>query len=166
MRTLAIGTGIAVGIGVACTLLGAGSARAETFSPDYSQVANGAGYGQDQLLTPGYSPIQVPRAEVRDGKDGTTVVAHPFIAPWVHQVIPVAPGTAVELRGAARVQIPGAAALAGGGAPGRSLVINPNGHCVFAGPDTDPATLDATALAPIRVDVPFFDLVIEPTLYR
>ncbi|MFJ4649999.1 hypothetical protein ACIP5Y_01855 [Nocardia sp. NPDC088792] len=162
---------VTIGIGVALTVVGAGAAHADTFGPDYGQVANGAGVSQNQVLTPAYSPIQLPDVTVRDQPDATTIVAHPFIAPWVHQLIPVAPGSAVELRGAARVRIPDAAALAGvydsnPADPNRALVINPNGHCVFAGPDTDPATLTPTALTPVRVNTPFFDLVIEPTLYH
>ncbi len=153
-------------MGVGMVALGAGNAEADTFRPDYAQVANGAGYTQGELLTPGFSPIQVPQVAVGDGPEGTVIVAHPFIAPWVHEVVPVAPGTAVELRGAVRVRIPEAGGIAAANGADRSLVINPNGHCVFAGPGTDPATLDATALAPVRVDTPLFDLVIEPTLYR
>lgn len=161
MRRAIIGGGIAVGVGVGIMALGAGNAAAETFAPDYSQVANGQGYDRSQLLTPGFSPVQVPEVAVENLPGATTVVAHPFIAPWVHEVVPVPAGTAVELRGAARVQIPNA-----GGGVGQSLVINPNGHCVFSGPGAEPTALDATALAPVRVDTPYFDLVIEPTLYR
>ncbi|MFF2554007.1 hypothetical protein ACFVUS_23620 [Nocardia sp. NPDC058058] len=160
MRRAIIAGGI-VGLGTATLVLAAGNAAADTFQPDYSQVANGQGYTPGELLTPGFSPIQVPQVAVENTPGATAIIAHPFIAPWVHEVVPVPSGTAVELRGAVRVQIPDA-----GGGVGRSLVINPNGHCVFAGPGTDPAALDATALAPVRVDTPIFDLVIEPTLYR
>lgn len=159
--TIALGT---IGAGVALAIAFAGNAQADSFTPDYSQVANGDGIDSNQLSTPGFSPVQVPAVSVEDGGGTTTVVAHPFLSPWVHQVVPVPAGTAVELRGAVRVALPGAAGLAGG--PAGTLVVNPNGHCVFAGPGTDTAALTATAVTPVRVDVPFFDLVIEPTLYR
>ncbi|WP_405161858.1 hypothetical protein OG203_36955 [Nocardia sp. NBC_01499] len=148
MKLVAIGVGLAVGFGLA------GMAQAQPLTPDYTQAPNGDGATS---LTPAISPIQVPATEVERGADATTVVAHPYLAPWVHNLVPIAPNTAVELRGAARVTVPGAA-------DGRALVINPNGHCLFEGSGAKPA--DATALTPVRVDTPVFQLVIEPTLYR
>jgi hypothetical protein len=65
--------------------------------------------------------------------------------------------TAVELRGAARVRLPGVAA------GHRDLVVNPYGHCVFAGPGRAPAV--GRALAPVVVDTPLLQLIIAPTLY-
>ncbi|KAA8887408.1 hypothetical protein F3087_17065 [Nocardia colli] len=152
MKLVAIGVGLAVGFGLA------GTAQAQPLTPDYTQAPNGIGV-TDPSITPAISPIQVPTAEVERGPDATTIVAHPYLAPWVHNLVPIAPNTAVEVQGAARITVPGAA-------DGRALVVNPNGHCLFDGPGAQPAALGATALTPVRVDTPLFQLVIEPTLYR
>lgn len=158
MRILTACTGTAIGVGIAASLLSAGSAHAAPFTPDYTQPANGLGYEQNDLLTPGFSPIQVPAPEVRESTGTTTFIAHPFIAAWVHDLIPIPAGTAVELRGAAQLQLPGP--------DNQTFIINPNGHCVFTGPGADPTTANATTLAPARIDSPIFDLIIEPTVYR
>ncbi|MFC9435043.1 hypothetical protein [Nocardia sp. NPDC057030] len=152
MKLVAIGIGLAVGFGLA------GTAQAQPLAPDYTQAPNGVGV-TDPSITPALSPIQVPTAQIERGPDATTIVAHPYLAPWVHNLVPIAPNTAVEVRGAARLTVPGAA-------DGRALVVNPNGHCLFDGPGAQPAALGATALTPVRVDTPLFQLVIEPTLYR
>ncbi|WP_433663026.1 hypothetical protein ACQPW1_13345 [Nocardia sp. CA-128927] len=153
MKLVAIGVGLAVGFGLA------GMAQAQPLTPDYAQAPNGIDATDGPSLTPAISPIQVPTTEVQHDTDATTIVAHPYLAPWVHNLIPIAPNTAVEVQGAARITVPGAA-------DGRALVINPNGHCLFDGAGADPADLGATALTPIRVDTPVFQLVIEPKLYR
>lgn len=152
MKLVAIGVGLAVGFGLV------GVAQAQPLTPDYAQAPNGTGELGDPVLTPGFSPIQVPAPEVERGPDTTTVRAHPYLAPWAHDLIPVAPNTAFEIQGAARVTVPGT--------DGRTLVLNPNGHCLFEGAGARPAELDATALRPIQVRTPVFELVVEPTLYR
>lgn len=139
-------------------LAAAGTAAAAPLQPDPNQPANGAGYEHARYLTPAWSPIQVPAPVVTESTDVTTVVAHPYLSRLVHEIVPVPAHTAVELRGAARVTLPGLAA--GGG----TLVVNPNGHCVFAGAGAAPTA--GRALAPVRVDTPLFQLVIEPTVYR
>ncbi|AHH21506.1 hypothetical protein NONO_c67390 [Nocardia nova SH22a] len=144
--------------GAVASLFAPTIAHALPFTPDYSQPANGSGYDQAHNLTPAVSPIQVPPVGVDRVPGSTTIVAHPYIAPWVHELVPVPAHSAVELRGAAEVTVPGAA-------DGGNLVINPNGHCVFSAPGDDSATAP-TRLAPVRVDSPLFRLVIEPTLYH
>ncbi|WP_069164332.1 hypothetical protein [Nocardia altamirensis] len=153
MKLVAIGIGLAVGFGLA------GAAQAQPLTPDYAQPPNGVGDIDGPTLTPAFSPIQVPTPDVQRGGDATTVVAHPYLAPWVHNLVPVAPNTAIEVQGAARVTLPGAA-------DGRTLVINPNGHCLFDGAGARPADLDAIVLPPVRIDTPVLQLVVEPTVYR
>ncbi|MCX5042722.1 hypothetical protein OG921_06015 [Aldersonia sp. NBC_00410] len=93
-------------------LIGAGTSAADTLTPDYAQPANGTGAAP--ALTPAFSPVQVPPVQA----EGDTIVAHPYLAPWVHDLVPIPPGTALEARGAVRVR-------AG------DFVVNPNGHCWF-----------------------------------
>ncbi len=147
----------AVSAAVAACLWSAGIAGADTLTPDYAQVANGSGDDPSDNLTPGASPIQVPDLDVRHTPDTTVVVAHPYLAPWVHALVPVPANIGLEIRGAARVTLPSPV-------DGTTTVLNPNGHCVFGAVD-DPA-LSATALAPIRIDTPGFQLVIDPALSR
>ncbi|GAC66406.1 hypothetical protein [Gordonia soli] len=147
-----IGAALATG----AAALGAGGTHAETLRPDYSQPANGVGV-TDPVTTPDYSPVQVPRPKIRSTGTTTTVTAHPYLAPWVHAAVPVPPRTAIELRGAARATLPDG---------DRTLVVNPNGHCRFGGPDATPGTLRAQRLTPIRIHTPGFELAIEPTLHR
>ncbi|WP_157108578.1 hypothetical protein [Aldersonia kunmingensis] len=121
-----------------------GTAGAYALAPDYGQPANGAGTAP--ALTPAFSPVQVPPVQV----EGGTVLAHPYLASWVHDLVQVPPGTALEARGAVRVR-------AG------DVVVNPNGHCLFG--EAAPAAAESP-LTPVRVSVPGFELVVEPTLYR
>ncbi len=146
------------GIAAGLTLLGCATAHAGPLTPDYAQAPNGAGYGKAHKLTPGWSPIQVPSPDVTSTTAGTTVVAHPFLSPWVHRLVPVPAGTEVELRGAARVSVPDA--------DGRQLVVNPNGHCLFDGPTAAASHATTTALPGVHVDTPVFQLVIQPTVRR
>jgi len=147
------------GIAAGLTVLGCAVAHAGPLTPDYAQAPNGVGYGHVRTLTPAWSPVQVPRPDITDTPLATTVVAHPFLSPWVHRLIPVPAGTAVELRGAAQVSVPAIA-------DGRELVVNPNGHCVFDGPTAAAGHPTATALPAVHVDTPGFQLVIEPTVRR
>jgi hypothetical protein len=132
---------------------------ASLLQPDPHQTPNGIGYEQLPRLTPAWSPVQVPTPVVSQTGTATTITAHPYLSGYVHRAVlgPLPAHTALELRGAARVTLPG---LATGE---RELVINPNGHCLFAR-----ATVPARriAVSPLRIDTPVFQLVIEPTLYR
>ncbi|RDI67893.1 hypothetical protein [Nocardia pseudobrasiliensis] len=146
--------GILAGLG----LLTAAPAHAAALTPDYAQPPNGAGVDPGHNLTPVWSPIQVPALDDVDTASTTTITAHPYLAPWAHERVPIPAGTAVELRGAARVRIPEA--------NGKTLVVNPNGHCYFDGPNAVSGDLTPTALTPVRIDTSAFQLTIEPTLYR
>lgn len=137
----------------AAATLGAGIAGAAPVVPDADQPANGAGV-TGPLVTGAGSPIQVPTPTVESAGGTTTVTAHPFLAPWVHNAIPVDPSSVVELRGAARITLPN---LATGG----RLVVNPNGHCVFGDGDGESVPIPS-----VHVDTPVFALTIEPSLRR
>ncbi|MGY2060739.1 hypothetical protein ACW9HQ_38235 [Nocardia gipuzkoensis] len=139
-------------------LLAAAPAHAAALTPDYAQPPNGVGVDPSRNLTPAWSPIQVPAPEDTDTAATTTITAHPYLAPWVHERVPVPAGTAVELRGAVRLSVPEP--------NGKTLVVNPNGHCYFDGPNAAAGELTATAPAPVRIDTPAFQLTVEPTLYR
>ncbi|ATL67528.1 hypothetical protein [Nocardia terpenica] len=148
---------LVAGVATGIALLGSATAHAAPLTPDYTQQPNGEGADPAENTTPAWTPIQVPAPAVTSTPTTTTVVAHPYLSPWVHALVPVLPNQAVELRGAARLTLP---------ATPRTLVINPNGHCWFGGPRTNSEALQPNSLAPVRVDTPNFQLVIEPTLYR
>ncbi|MEV0357604.1 hypothetical protein AB0H71_16220 [Nocardia sp. NPDC050697] len=134
-----------IAAGVIAGVLAAGNAQAAPPAPDYEQPANGAGNDPAKNLTPGFSPVQVPPVRIEESQEATTVVAQPYLAPWVHDLVPL---EGVELYGAARITLPGA--------DGRAVVIAPSGHCDFRGTGT-PAT-------PIRIDTPAFGLAIDLSL--
>lgn len=129
-----------VGIALGLALLGAGGAAADPI--DYSVPPNGVwppGLERPPVITPEWSPIQVPAPEV--GPAAT--VAYPYLAPWFHDAIPVPADRTVEVQGAVRV-----------GLPERSVVLN--GHCLFEGADdTGPAqsTTVHVEAGPIAVDL-------------
>ncbi|UGT60369.1 hypothetical protein [Nocardia asteroides] len=87
----------------------------------------------------------MPPVRIDESLEATTVVAKPYLAPWVHDLLPL---DGVELYGAARITLPGA--------DGRAMAIAPSGHCDFGGTGT-PAT-------PIRIDTPAFELAIDLSL--
>ncbi|MFC8527695.1 hypothetical protein [Nocardia sp. NPDC057227] len=132
-----------IAAGVIAGVLAAGSAQAAPPAPDYGQPANGSGIDPTRNLTPSFAPVQVPPVRVEESPEATTVVAKPYLAPWVHDLVPL---EGVELYGAARVTLPGA--------DGRALVIAPSGHCDFQGAEAAP-------VAPIRIDTPTFGLAID-----
>lgn len=79
--------------------------------------------------------------------------AYPFLSRWLHDAIGRQP---LELNGAARITFVDPVG-------GRTVVVNPNGHCDF----TDGRNLGAgTPLRPIVVDAEGFALTIEPRLHR
>ncbi|MFW0791141.1 hypothetical protein [Gordonia sp. CPCC 205333] len=130
-------------------------ATAAPLEPDPHQPANGASapaYRSDNTITPGYSPIQVPKPIVApaDNRSRTIVyTAYPFLASWLHNAIGRQP---LELRGAARVSFVDPVSR-------RTVVINPNGHCDF----TDGHHVGAgKPLQPIRIDTGAFAVTIHP----
>ncbi|MFF0492088.1 hypothetical protein ACFYTQ_23920 [Nocardia sp. NPDC004068] len=135
--------------GIVCgaTLFGMPMAHAEPLTPDYAQAPNGTGAAA--AVTPAWSPIQLPPTEEETLDGTTTIVAHPYLSPWVHDLVPLPADAGVEVLGAARVSLPLGS--------GRTLVVNPNGHCVFGAPATQ-------ALPPLRVGTGAFELVIEPSI--
>lgn len=139
-------------------LLGGAIAHAQPLTPDYAQPPNGIGYGGAHILTPGWSPVQVPEPDLTRTTAATTLVAHPFLSPWVHRLVPIPAGTEVELRGAAAVSVPDA--------DGRRFVVNPNGHCLFDGPAPSAHYASITSLPPVRIETSVLQLVIEPTVRR
>ncbi|GAB08184.1 hypothetical protein GOARA_004_00240 [Gordonia araii NBRC 100433] len=107
-------------------------------------------------MTPPFSPIQVPPPIVTGGDARSRTVvyrAYPFLADWLHRAIGRQPW---EVRGAARLTFVNPV-------DGRTVVINPNGHCDF----TDGQHLGkGRALEPIVVDAGGFAVRIEPRAHR
>lgn len=146
---------------LALAVLGAGAAQADPVQPDPNQPPNGGSapaYPTDTLLTGVISSVQVPAPRVTTTDGSTQIRAYPFLAPWVHDAVPIDPNSAVEISGAARVTVPN---LATGG----TITVNPNGHCLFEGTDFEQTNSDSTALQPVVVDIPGFGLTIEPSLH-
>ncbi|GED96393.1 hypothetical protein nbrc107697_04320 [Gordonia crocea] len=144
---------------VAVVLGGIGPAAAAPPSPDPAQPANGQsapGYRTERTVTPPLSPIQVPPPIVTGGDARSRTVvyrAYPFLADWLHRAIGRQPW---EIRGAARISFLNPA-------DGKTVVINPNGHCDF----TDGHHVGrGRALAPIVVDAGGFAVRIEPRAHR
>ena len=107
---------------------------------DFSVPPNGVwppGQERPAVITPEFSPVQVPAPEVRPGE----TVAYPYISQWVHDVIPIAPGHGLEAQGAIHVT-----------APDRVVVLN--GHCLFGEPAQSagqvPIDVDA---GPLAIDI-------------
>ncbi|MBJ8342288.1 hypothetical protein JGU71_25685 [Antrihabitans sp. YC3-6] len=146
---------------LALAVLGAGAAQADPVQPDPDQPPNGLSapaYPTDPLLTGVVSPVQVPAPRVTTTEGSTQITAYPFLAPWVHNAVPIDPNSAVEISGAARVTLPNPAT-------GGTITVNPNGHCLFEGANFEQPNSDSTALQPVVVDVPGFGLTIEPSLH-
>ncbi|NQE91838.1 hypothetical protein HPY32_33435 [Nocardia terpenica] len=148
---------LVAGVAAGIALLGSATAHAAPLTPDYTQQPNGEGADPAENITPAWTPVQVPAPAVTSTPTTTTVIAHPYLSPWVHALIPFPPNQALDLRGAAQLTLP---------TTPHTLVVNPNGHCRFGAPHTNPTALQPTSLTPVRVDTPNFQLVIEPTLYR
>ncbi|MGW4369017.1 hypothetical protein ACWEKT_25555 [Nocardia takedensis] len=145
----------------AATALGVvlvGQAHAGAVAPDPTQPPNGTGVARESLLTPAWSPIQLPEPSVASDANGTVVTAHPYLSGYVHDLVELPAGTAFEVRGAAEVRLPGL------GAHGGPLVLNPNGHCLFTGPG--PAPNRTTTSSPVRVDTELVELAIDPILHH
>ncbi|MBF6064238.1 hypothetical protein IU500_21280 [Nocardia terpenica] len=148
---------LVAGVAAGIALLGSATAHAAPLTPDYTQQPNGEGADPAENITPAWTPVQVPAPAVTSTPTTTTIIAHPYLSPWVHALIPFPPNQVLDLRGAAQLTLP---------TTPRTLVVNPNGHCRFGAPHTNPTALQPTSLTPVRVDTPNFQLVIEPTLYR
>lgn len=104
------------GIALLVSLGGAALARAETI--DYTVPPNGqsiAGEEKPAVVTPAFSPIQVPAPEVT----ATEIVAYPYLSPWVHDVIAAAlpEGRSLEIQGAIHADLP-------------DKPVSLNGHCL------------------------------------
>lgn len=149
-------------VGFSAFAAGVGAAGAAPLEVDPDVPVNGApapGYSRTPLLTPPESPIQVPQpTEVE--VDGTIRnVVYPFIAPWLHNAIPVPAATAFEAAGTAQATLPGS-----------GVSVNPAGHCVFVGPgitvsDTESGELDEVPLPQVRFDTPLLKISIDPSLW-
>lgn len=143
-------------------VLGSATVHADPVQPDRNQPANGIpapGYPEAPVLTPALSPIQLPAPDITTSDGTTAITAYPFLSPWVHNVVPIAENTAVELRGAVQLTVPDQRT-------GGQLIVNPNGHCLFAGNGFAESGATATNLTPIAVDTSVFALTIEPTLLQ
>lgn len=142
--------------------LGSATANADPVHPDRNQPANGIpapGYPEATVLTPALSPIQLPAPDITTSDATTAITAYPFLSPWVHNTVPIAANTAVELRGAVQLTVPDPRT-------GGQLIVNPNGHCLFEGNGFAESGATATNLTPIAVDTSVFALTIEPTLLQ
>ncbi|MGN2638675.1 hypothetical protein ACTD5D_21380 [Nocardia takedensis] len=152
MRALLCAAGAAIGVTLAC------QATAAAVVPDPAQPPNGIGVARETLVTPAWSPIQLPEPSVVSDADTTVVIAHPYLSGYVHDLVVLPADTAFEVRGAAELRLPGLDANGG------ALVLDPHGHCLFTGPGATPA--QATALSPVHVDTPNFELTIVPALHH
>ena len=89
------------------------------------------------MITPDVSPIQVPAPEV----GATETIAYPYLAPWVHDAVPVPPDHGLEVRGAVRANL-----------PDRLVVLN--GHCLFG---SDAGAAESTVVhvdaGPVTIDL-------------
>ena len=128
------------GIALLVSVGGAGLAQAETI--DYAVPPNGqwaAGEEKPAVVTPEFSPIQVPAPEVRADE----IVAYPYLSPWVHDAVVLPAGRGLEVQGAVQVALP-------------DKPLELNGHCLFgaAKPDADAqSTLVHLDAGPITADL-------------
>ncbi|MBJ8347960.1 hypothetical protein [Antrihabitans sp. YC2-6] len=102
------------GIALLVSVGGAGLAQAETI--DYAVPPNGqwaAGEEKPAVVTPEFSPIQVPAPEVRADE----IVAYPYLSPWVHDAVVLPAGRGLEVQGAVQVALP-------------DKPLELNGHCL------------------------------------
>jgi hypothetical protein len=148
---------LGVGVGAAwaaAAWLGAGVSSADVLRPDISQPANGVGVAE-RVVTPPFSPIQVPAPVVTRSGESISVTAHPYLSRAVHQAIVAPPGTAIEVRGAVRAD------LRAVGGP----IVTLFGHCLFDDA-RGTTTHHAVSPPPLRGNTAPLSFVIEPVVHR
>lgn len=170
---------IVIGIGAGCVaiavLSSAAIAGAQQLPIDRHVPPNGVStpdYPRTPLLSPLVSPIQVPAPRISTTRDTAgqnapttvhrTYIYYPYISPVVHNAIPVPRGAVLDASGAIAVTLPTPA--------GGTVTLNPNGHCIFSGDDTDEADAAAhpeqwISTPAVVVDTPVFQVHIAPRVW-
>ncbi|MGF0313897.1 hypothetical protein [Rhodococcus sp. IEGM1428] len=121
MRTRGWWAGLGLTVAVLTgTVLSPGAAHADIPPGYWQELEASLPSARSDVEFPSSPILLAPVAE--DPRSGAVEV-DPYLAPWLHALIPVEPTAAVELQGGVDLTTPGG-------------VVHVRGHCVFAGAET------------------------------